>query len=552
MAAFFPPAWRRRAPVYWVIVAAIFVASSAVRLRGLDNPYITLWDESVQVNVISNLVDHCCTPQLHLDAEGANANDWMDSHIWLHKPPLPLLFNAAVAAPWANRLFGIRFGAFLAAQLIVLLTFGIGLRFFGPATALVATALIAFNRYTFGLVQGTEFSGIPDLTLVCALLGALYALLAIVDHGRRRHFVAFGVLSGVAFLCKDGLALVPFAVLGIVVLLRGWRQHLVDFALAVTAALVIIVPASAYLALTFPAEAILEQRERVDHLLRDVDGWGRPADFYWTVYLPKITSPLISGAAYVAIACAVTIYRGDRKRLVLGLWALSYLVVLSAGVSKIHNFIYPTVPALYLLIPAVVVRLWPEQRDVVILAGAATVGITAVVLHWHLFQSTTWLVARPTLGARAALVGIQAAVVAAVVATLRITRVPALRQITAFSVALALAIVLVTSAHASWADASRRGRDAAEQMRLREAALDLRSLSKTDLVLVSWPQLRQAHLYVKYWSGLDSFEVNNAHPVDARLQQLTSARSIYLLSATLRGATKGTPIGVSGHLYRLR
>ena len=42
---------------------------------------------------------------------------------------------------------------------------------------------------------------------------------------------------------------------------------------------------------------------------------------------------------------------------------------------------------------------------------------------------------------------------------------------------------------------------------LRDAALVLsRALSKDDIVLVTWPGVPKSYLYVKYWSGIDSFE----------------------------------------------
>jgi 4-amino-4-deoxy-L-arabinose transferase-like glycosyltransferase len=535
----------------WLLFALIFLASSGLRLRGLNSPYITLWDESVQVNVVSNLIDACCTPKLHLSSDGANPDDWTDSYVWLHKPPLPLLFDAAVALPWKDRLFGIRFGALLAAQLIVLLVFWIGIRFFDPPTALTAAALIGFHRYTSELVRGTEFSGLPDLALACALVGAMYALLAIAETGRRRHFIAFGACSGIAFLCKDGLALIPFVVLGLLVLASRSRTNLVHLVAAALTTLVVVLPATLYLGAVFPAEALLEQKERVAHLLRDIEGWGRPADFYWTAYFPRVTSPLISGLGYFAVGCALAIYRRERSVVVLAAWVLAYLVVLSVGVSKIANFIYPIVPALYLLIPALLLRLWRERRYALILAGVSTVGLTAVVLQWNLADSARWLATRRDAELRAALVASQALSFLVVLTLARLITEPVRRILAPTAIVLAFGLVLFASVHATWAAATSHSRDYGEQMALRRAAMSLSgTLSRDDVVLVAWPTLRNSHLYVKFWSRLDSFQVTDAAPLDTLLQRIDARRPIYLLSREAQGGSTAT--GPMPGIRRLR
>ena len=79
---------------------------------------------------------------------------WTDNHVWLHKPPLPFFFNAAIAALWHGRLFGIRFAALLAAQCLVVVVFWIGVRFFDTAVAVAAAALVGFNHFTLSSSRG--------------------------------------------------------------------------------------------------------------------------------------------------------------------------------------------------------------------------------------------------------------------------------------------------------------------------------------------------------------------------------------------------------------
>jgi hypothetical protein len=363
--------------------------------------------------------------------------------------------------------------------------------------------------------------------------------------------MVFGACIGAGFLCKDGLALIPFVVLIIVAFARGGRQQLQYCGIAVIAALLVIAPPSLYLAVRFPAEVMLEQQERIDHLLRDLDGWGRPLDFYWTVYFPSVTSPLISGLAYVAVGCGLVLGRRDAKLAVLPLWVLSYLVVLSIGVSKIHNFIYPTVPVVYLLIPAMLHGLWREQHHRWIIAAAATVAGTAVLLQWNLLDSAMWVVKRPTPDVRPLLLVFQAATLMIVLAICHSLRVPHPRALSAAAAGMAVAIVLWASIHAMWTGAYTRGADQKQQMLVRNAALALsRTLSRDDVVLVRWPSLRKSHLYVKYWSRRDSFEVTAAQPLDATLKHLDAPR-VYLLSDRQMGHSS-TRLPDAGYLLRIR
>ena len=50
---------------------------------------------------------------------------------------------------------------------------------------------------------------------------------------------------------------------------------------------------------------------------------------------------------------------------------MTYLVALTPAVSKISNFIYPTVPVLYLLIAVTIVNLWRSASEIITFSRAA-------------------------------------------------------------------------------------------------------------------------------------------------------------------------------------
>jgi hypothetical protein len=479
------------------------------------------------VNVVRNLVVDCCTPQLHRQPAGTQPDDWTNNHIWLHKPPLPFLFNAAVARLLGVDPFGIRAAAYLLAQCLIVMVFWIGVTRFGPVVGLAAAALVAFNHYTFQLVHGHQFSGVPDLALACVLMGVLHLAFVIVESPRPRAYVGFGLLCGLAFLCKDGLGLLPLAVLALLPVAVPWRRHAAGLGLAAVAAAVVLLPPSLYLAYRFPVEALLEQQHRVAHLFRDVEGWKRPVDYYVTIFFPRVTSPLVAGVACLAVGFGIAARRRMPYVGVLSIWIATYLVLLSFSVSKISNFIYPVMPAVYLLLPAVARELWRTGRHLPVLAASASIIVTALLVQRELLGSASWILDSAPWHTRPALIAIQWVIFAAVAASAAGVRAPRARAASSLAgVTVAMALVLVASVRASAAAAVARPIDYERQMALREAVRSARAaLQSEDVVLVDWPGVGKGHLYVMYWSGLESYE-SASLPF---LSQLRTDRRVFLL-----------------------
>jgi hypothetical protein len=176
------------------------------------------------------------------------------------------------------------------------------------------------------------------------------------------------------------------------------------------------------------------------------------------------------------------------------------------------------------------VALWREGRHTLLIGLSATVMASAVVFEWNLFGSSSWIADFPRWQVRPTLILFQCAVCLASVAALKFVhlRKPAATSVAA--AALAMALALTASIDASVAAAHRHRRDYDRQMALREASLTLRPIvSADDIVLVQWPSVRKSHLYVMYWSGIESFEVTRDRPIEARMALLPRDRRIFLL-----------------------
>ncbi len=380
--------------IHYAPLAVILAVAGYFYFRNLGTNYITLWDEAVHVNVVKNLATDCCVPKLHLTDIGIDFQDWTSNYIWVHKPLMPLYLQAAFFKFGGGTLFAFRLPGALAALSIVTVLFWVGRKHFGFAVGIISASLFAFNPYVFELVKGRQFSGLHDLLFCLFGVLALDRVLKItglssrptpnasegerrdpltVDHSKlgdslpvrqaglekRGSWLLFGVFAGLAYLSKGGLALLFFPVL-LVPLASGKnrREMFLNIAYAGLTALVLVFPEKIILAVKFPAEYAFEQRTQILHLFKDLEYWGRPWHYYWSVYLKEMAGEWLYWPALASLAYGIFRSYKDIKSRILVVWALSFLVILSFGVSKISNFIFAALPAIFILTALLLRRVW--------------------------------------------------------------------------------------------------------------------------------------------------------------------------------------------------
>jgi hypothetical protein len=247
-------------------------------------------------------------------------------------------------------------------------------------------------------------------------------------------------------------------------------------------------------------------------------------------------------------------FRSDPRLRIASLWVAMYLFVLSFGVSKVSNFIYPVMPVVALLLPATAAALWRLERFAVLVGLSATVIVTAVVFQWNLLGRASWLEDFPRWQMRPALVLFQCAIGVITVAALKFIRLPKPAVTSAATATLATLLVVTASLHANIAATHRHRRDYERQMALRQASLTLHPIvSDNDVVLVKWPGVRKSHLYVMYWSGIESFEITEDKPMEARMAGIPKDRHVFLLrDAPLIDGQRQGRSSASSALVRVR
>jgi membrane protein implicated in regulation of membrane protease activity len=242
-----------------------------------------------------------------------------------------------------------------------------------------------------------------------------------------------------------------------------------------------------------------------------------------------LTMPL-AVLAYFSIAWALIRCRPGRPEHTLSVWVLTYVVPLSMAVTKIENFVFAVMPAIALLVPRLVETLLRKRQFGLVLALCISTAaayilprVTEIGPGWTLLAFGGILaVVRAVLF----LVGFQSRIIA--------TSVLALTSVALFS------LYVHKDVFANMTDPE----DSRKQSALQQTGLDLKSLvDRNSLVLVHNPAgVKEAFLYLMYWSGVDVLDV--CRPV-SNLAKLRGRKELYLITeADLPYTTIGIlPVG---------
>ncbi len=523
----------------------ILAISCILFLQKLGNPYITLWDEAIHVNVIKNLAEHCCLPQLHRSASigmiedvptiadfepspharksakiGTNYRDWKNNTLWLHKPLLPFYVTAGVYKLLGGSLWALRLPGAIFALLTTVVVYLIAHDFLSDVVGLCGAAIFSLNPYTNQLVHGREFSGFPDLAFAFFVSIALYLILD-WRHGRATATLRWlGLVLGLGYMCKGGLALAPFAVLAGIAILTGGIRDLIPALQSIVVFGIVVLPERLYWLAHHPVEFRYEQQQQLLHLFRVIESHGGSWLSYFAGYLPSMLALPLVPFAYFSIGWALTRCRPGTPGYTLSIWTLAYLVPLSFGVSKIENFIFAVLPPIALLIPHVMESLIYSRRFRLLLSlcisSVAMFILSRATRHSEQLNFLTFF-----------------AVIAVFVAALAMLFLVKFESKTMTTSALVLTSVALLSlyAHRDILAIRTEPADTSAQLTLRQTGSELQPLvDKNGLILAHNNTVEFAYLYLMYWSGVDVLDICREPQPSKTLEHFREQNNIYLIT----------------------
>ncbi|MBI3232266.1 MAG: glycosyltransferase family 39 protein [Candidatus Doudnabacteria bacterium] len=550
----------------WQYASIFFIlgVASYFYFHNLGTDYITLWDEVVHVNVVKNLADDCCKPKLHLTDIGIDFQDWTNNYIWVHKPLMPLFFQAFFYKIGGESLFAFRLSQAVFALMSAVALFFIARRHFGHIIAITATSLFVFNPYVFELVKGRQFSGLHDLMFGFFGILCLDQILEITKPINRhstsgdapkKHYLLFGLFAGLGYLSKGGLAFLFFPALFAAsvfaekntapssptfdaksqagppsLTMRGIRLLNVLYAMMIT--LGVIIPEKIALAILYPAEYYFEQKTQVLHLFKTLEYWGRPWDYFFTVYLrdmllPYLYFPAIAGLVYVTLG-----FRKDKRFMVIATWVLSFVALLSFGKSKIANFIFAALPGLLLSCVLMFERLWREKKSAIMFSLSATVILSYIIIRFDIWHVKFYLFQQGTAVQRFLVLFYVSLLFFSLWAAHCLLKKRWSTSIVAKTAAvLSLFLILATYARTNQLSDQKIREDDQRQQNIKLAAQAAkRQYPKNSIFILDYQRFPKPHLYFQYWSGLDAMEIYDRQPIFVLKKILPADRPIFIVS----------------------
>jgi 4-amino-4-deoxy-L-arabinose transferase-like glycosyltransferase len=327
------------------LLILILAGSFALKLHHLDHAAVKPLDEVFHAIVARNFLKHPLTPTL-VDRPflAVDRDDWLNNHIWLHKPPLALWQISASFFLLGVNTLALRLPSAILSTLAAWLTYLIGCRLLDRTTALVAATLQAFNPGILMLVHGYVFSDHVDISLLFWTELSIYFLVrglpptsgdsggeAFHEKHRRVFLILCGIAQGLAFLSKTYPALIT-TVLAIVAIRSIRRKGILTLVLSTIAT---IAPWLIWTAIRFPHEFARENLQILHHLNENVENWAAPWDqlvFYYWISIFHVFYPAI-----IAAAAAFLLRAYQEKRLASWLilaWAAGVMVPHLLATSK--------------------------------------------------------------------------------------------------------------------------------------------------------------------------------------------------------------------------
>lgn len=355
----------------WVALSVILASTFWLRLKNLGHASISSPDETCHALVARNVLRHPLKPTLveypwippDPNNWSGSLDNWTGSHLWLHKPILPLWQIALSYAALGVNSFALRLPSAILATGAVLLTFLIGRALFDRTTGLVAAAFQATLPVMGRLVHGYLFSDHIDVSLLFwAELGIFFGV-RLIQTGRTRHAVLAGIGFGCAYLSKYYLGLVVPAVLGLVWLLGAvgvfpagssrlrFRHLLVMFG----AGLATAGPWIVWCLVNYPQVFVHEHVYAIQHLSKGLENYAAPWDRFVFEYLPTMWCNLFVPVVVGTLMAGFTSLGRNRVGLavVLG-WLAIVLIPHVLATSKTPTATVVGIPAACLLVGALV------------------------------------------------------------------------------------------------------------------------------------------------------------------------------------------------------
>ncbi len=325
--------------------------------------YLHTWDERFHALVAKNMMGHPLVPTLY-ETPLLNPNDlnWVSSHVWLHKQPVPLWLMALSMKLFGTHEWAVRLPSILFSTAGIGMIYSIAKYWFDRRIAFLAAFLFSINGLIVELTGGRVATDHVDVHFLFFVLLSVFLTIRFIE--KRNIFLPLltGIAIGAAILTKWLPALIVLPVW----LLLVWESKKFSlskmafyFFLVLLAMVLTALPWQIYIYQTFPEQAAHAAEFNIRHFTEALDGRGAPL-YYFLDHI-RINYGELIYLPLVWFLWKWSKFFPDLKKLALAIWFFVPLIVFSFAQTKMQGYLLFTSPVLFLVTAAFFYWLYEKQ-----------------------------------------------------------------------------------------------------------------------------------------------------------------------------------------------
>lgn len=337
---------------YTSAILLILLCGLFLRIFISADLYLHTWDERYHALVAKNLINHPLTPTLRSNPLlPYDYKNWVDNHIWLEKPPIPLWSMAISMSIFGVNEIAARIPSILVSLLGIYLTFLIGQTLFNKKVGLLAAFLHSINGLLIELAGGRVSSDhVETFFIFFVQLSVFLSIYAIKNKKSYTFSLLIGIVTAFSLLSKwnPGLLVIPLWFVGAYFSRQYTLRKLIfNLFLIILSTFSVFSIWIIYIFNHFPEEAKWVLTKFVFAFNKSLEGHDGPIYFY-------INQAGIIFGEIVFIPLILSIYFLFRKKIswkliLLTAWWLIPLVIFSFAETKRQTYLLISAPAFFIL-----------------------------------------------------------------------------------------------------------------------------------------------------------------------------------------------------------
>lgn len=333
-------------------ILLLLLAGLALRIFTSADFFLHMWDERYHALVAKNLIQHPLTPMLYEHPIlSYDYKNWLGSHVWVHKQPLPLWAMAASMWIFGINEIALRLPSIILTTIGIWLTFSIGSYFFNRKIGYLAAFFYSINGLIIEVTAGRVATDHIDVFFLFFVELAIFFSIVFVQKKKTIFNILAGVTIGAAILSKWLPALIVLPIWFLIVIdSKSFKPKtiILQFLILVTTCVLIFLPWQLYIFYTFPVEANWEAGFNYKHITQAVEGHGEP--FYY--FFNKIR---INYGEFIYLPLLWFFWKTfrnikDYKRFAIFIWFIIPFLFFSFAKTKMQAYILFTAPALFIMV----------------------------------------------------------------------------------------------------------------------------------------------------------------------------------------------------------